>query len=336
MKYNEMIERYIYAVTKNLTPKTRSDVAKELHSIISDMLDERCGDVLPTEHDVRVVLTELGKPAELSEKYNPDGGKYLIGGLYYTKYKLVLKIVLISVAFGMSLAGIITTIMEQNIWYIALSQWFGIVFSGLTFAFAFVTILFSFFYHKGIKIDTQSDSPDDLPPVPNEKTTISRWQPILGIVISVVFVVVFLVAPQIFCVLFTENGEFITVFNLETIRSTWYLIIFFAVLGIIRESVKLIDGRYTRRVMTVSIVTDLLSAALSFWWLMNKKIINPEFVRRMTELFIGEDEAIGRVFANFQYLFLGVIVFALVLDVITAIIKSLKYAENSENGIMHA
>ena len=80
---SELIRRYIYAVTKRLPRKSREDVAKELNTLIADMLEERCGQVLPTEKDVRVVLTELGTPAELYDQYSGEGKKCLIGPPYY-------------------------------------------------------------------------------------------------------------------------------------------------------------------------------------------------------------------------------------------------------------
>ena len=70
---SELIRRYVYAVTKRLPRKSREDVAKELNTLIADMLEERCGQVLPTEKDVRVVLTELGTPAELYDQYSGEG-----------------------------------------------------------------------------------------------------------------------------------------------------------------------------------------------------------------------------------------------------------------------
>ena len=76
---NDMIERYIYAVTKRMNPKVREDVSMELRGLIDDMLLERCGDETPTDKDVRVVLTELGTPQELYAKYDDDKDKGLIG-----------------------------------------------------------------------------------------------------------------------------------------------------------------------------------------------------------------------------------------------------------------
>ena len=74
MNKNEQIERYVYAVVRQLPAKQRGDIELELKSLINDMLEERCGDVTPTERDVNVVLAELGKPSELAARYDPDGG----------------------------------------------------------------------------------------------------------------------------------------------------------------------------------------------------------------------------------------------------------------------
>ena len=104
---NDLIERYIYAVTKRLPGKTREDVARELRTLIEDMLKERCGEVTPSDKDIRVVLTELGTPNELYEQYAGDGKRCLIGPPYYTTYVFVMKIVLICVAFGMTLSAVL-------------------------------------------------------------------------------------------------------------------------------------------------------------------------------------------------------------------------------------
>ena len=86
MVKNDLIERYVYAVTKYMKADLKKDVSAELETIIQDMLEERCGDVMPTEHDIRVVLTELGTPAELASKYKSETQDCLIGQPYYNLY----------------------------------------------------------------------------------------------------------------------------------------------------------------------------------------------------------------------------------------------------------
>ena len=163
---------------------------------------------------------------------------------------------------------------------------------------------------------------DDLPPVPKKKQQISRGETIFGIGISVVFLIVFLVCPQIFCAI-TKDGELIPILSTEVVRNTWYIIVIFSALGIIREIVKLLDGKYTGRVVITTVITDLLSALCSFWWLLRKDIINPEFAGKIGELFEGDGAFITEIFSHFQYFFLGVILFALLLDIMNAVIKGI-------------
>lgn len=323
---NNLIERYIYAVTKRMSAKVRNDVSDEIRSLIEDMLAERCGDVLPTEKDIKVVLTELGSPQEITEKYNTDNKNCLIGYPYYSTYKLILKTVSICTIFGICLSAIIIQIISPppEIWYESVLEWFTKIISGLIFAFSFVTLLFAFFYHKDIKIK-EIFNLEHLPPTPKENQIIAKWQPIANIGLIVVFLIVFLVAPQIFGVfLTTTTNEFIPIFNIEVIRNSWYILVLFSALGIIREIIKLIEGRYNKSVMLTSIIVDIISIALAFYWLLNDKIINPRFIDNVNILFTGEEGFIPTMFSNSQYFFLGVMVFALLLDAFITIIKTIR------------
>lgn len=326
---HELIDRYIYAVTKNLPHSIRKDVAAELMSIISDMLDERCGEVSPTDKDIRVVLAELGTPSELSEKYDPEKKKCLIGSPYYSTYKFVLKVVIICTAFGMAISGLITQIIEPMApWYVAVLQWFGMMFYGIIFAFTFITVLFAVFYHKEVRLYNSKDSLDSLPPVPKGKETIHKWESIFGIAFSIFFITVFLFAPQIFCAIFPDSNEFIPIFNIATVKSSWYIIVLFGGIGVIKETVKLIEGRYNNKVMVTTIIANFLSVILAFSWLLNENIINPTFTSGINNMFKWEGGFILGVFGNFQYFFLGIILFALVIDTITTVFNTLRSKNN--------
>lgn len=325
---SDLIERYIYAVTRRLPGKTRRDVAKELQTLIADMLEERCGEITPTEKDIRVVLTELGTPAELYEKYDNDSHQSLIGQPYYSTYKFVLKIVLICVALGMTIAYPLSYLADgkEFLWWKAVWEWLGMMWSALLSAFGILTALFVFFERREIALDGMGTGLDNLPPVPEKKERISKAESVLGIVFSIAFVTVFLACPQIF-VAVRQKGEaavMLPIFDTEVVRSTWYVILLFGVLGIVSEIVKLLDGKYTKRVVVTTVVTDLLSAVLAFIWLCRQGILNPQFTEAVKEMFEGEGAFIGTVFANFQYFFLSVMVFALVLDSITTVVKWLR------------
>lgn len=320
---NDLIERYLYAATRRLPRKQREDVARELRGLVDDMLCERCGDRTPEEKDIRIVLTELGSPQELYAKYDEDAQKCLIGQPYYGTYVFVLKIVLACAAFGLTVSAGILQLLEPQAWYGAVAQWLAMLWQGLLSAFAFVTVLFSVFYRKGIKISEPFNF-DDLPPVPQKKQEISKWECIAGIALSVLFTVVFLAVPQIFCVLITEDGGLLPIIDIHAARGTWYIILLFAACGIGREVVKLMEGRYNQKVLAVTLAVDGISALLAIWWLLGFDLINPDFLASMPVVFTGSREFALWIFTNFQRLFLGVMLLALGIDAVETSVRTLR------------
>lgn len=325
---NDLIERYIYAVTKKLPLKIRQDVSIELNSLIYDMLDERCGDISPSEKDIRVVLTELGTPSELAEQYNPDKDKCLIGSPYYSQYIFVLKIVLICTAGGTFLAKFIDCMISGNAQplYAVLDIISSIIF-GVVIAYAVVTFIFTILYHKKIKINSLNESLDNLPPVPSKITKISKAECIFGIVFSLIFAIVFIATPQIIGFVNTDN-QFISFLDTDAIHSAWYIILIFALTGIVKEIIKLTEGTYTLKATLAVIIDDVISAITAVVWLLNFKIVNPEFTNQIL-LLSGSNNPdstaiITKLFDNFNYFFLAVMMFALTLECVTTIIKHIE------------
>lgn len=328
MVKNDLIDRYIYAVIKHMKSAMKKDVAAELETIIQDMLEERCEDVTPTERDIKVVLTELGTPNELASKYKGETQDCLIGQPYYSLYVYVLKIVTVCISGGMLLAQIMAALTSHTIWYIAIYRTIGGIFGGILTGFAFVTLLFAFFYKKGIKVDRLNDGIDNLPPVPQKSYRISKVDAIVGIVFSVIFTLVFLVCPQILCIAFVKNGVGVyePLFNLEYIRQTWYFILVFGILGVTRDSVRLIDGSYTKRVMLVTIITNIIDGALTIIWLLNDRIMNSGFFDGIEQLLGTDAEGISHVFIHYNKVFLSIIILALTINCIETVVKAVKYS----------
>ena len=324
---SDLIERYIYAVEKRLPYKQRADIKKELHTLIADMLEQRCGDLPPTEHDIRVVLTELGTPSELAEKYNPDKYHALIGQPYYGKYKFILKIVLLAVAGGLTIAAFITTLLGEppQVPFFRFMEWIGGLIMGELYAFAFVTGLFAFFERKGVKLD-EDDVLGDLPPVPEKNERISRGETIVGIVFSIAFLLLFLwLAPSVIGI-YNTNG-FVPMFNQEVLLRLWPLLLLITGVGIAKEVVKMLEGRYTFKVAFTTLITGILSLGLFVLLFFTKDIVNPAFLPGVTALF-GVNDTVGHaVLGNVPVFFFGVIIFAHILDIVMAFVKAYRFRQ---------
>lgn len=321
---NELIDRYVYAVTRRLPARLRNDIDKELHSLIEDMLEARCGGLMPEDCDVRVILTELGTPSELAMRYMPEGRDHLIGPAYYSQYKMVTGIVLASVTFGLVLSGFISFFTDSSeSLYFTLFSWIGTLITGLIAAFGAVTFIFAVFERKNIALNFGGSELDSLPPVPEKKSVIPKGEPIAGIIFSVIFCVIFLAAPQIICAKFGADQPFIPVFNVDLIHQLWYIFVALTILGIARESFKLYEGRYTKRLAIVTVVSDILSAALTLVLLSSQQILNSAFIAGASPIL--SNEVVTGILTYFNLFFMAVILFCLLLDMGVTLFKGFWY-----------
>lgn len=327
MSEYDLIERYIYAVTKKLPKRMREDISKELYSLIMDMLESRCGEIKPTDKDIRVVLTELGTPSDLANNYLPEKVNYLIGPEYYQAYKTILLIVIAATSFGMVLSGCILLIIGSDEFNSILNfmKWIGNTFFSIIMVFAFITFFFAFFERRGIKIDINENSLDELPPVPSKEELIPRSGTIFSISFSIIFCILFLLIPQIFS--FTDGKIWIPIFNVSSIQHMWYLFIIYMLCSLLRDFYKFHIGRYTKKLAIISIISNFLSIIPAYFFTHTYSLMNHDFIIKISSYLNTEKDTVFILFImnNIPSIFFAVIVFALILDSVTTAIKAYQY-----------
>lgn len=318
----ELKERYVYASTKRLPNKTKKDIAKELETLIDDMLTERCGDSEPTEKDMRVIIAELGQPSEIHSKYSSNADKSLISPPYYEPYIFLIKIVTACVFFGITLAIIIAGVSSSQSVGKMLFTWFTTLATSLCISFSFITILFAIFSRKGVDLRDFDDEINNLQPVPKTNLRISKAESIFSIVLCVIFAIVLLAIPDAFCAVL--NGKVIRIFNYEVLRSAWVWIILFTGIGIFRESIALIDGKYTKRLLYITFVSNLATVICGFMIFIKESIINQDLILTLLANSHGSNMFLSRILTNANLLFLGFIIFAAILDIADTLWKYYK------------
>lgn len=323
----DLMERYIFAVTRRLPEKNREDIEKELRSIIEDMLDQN-PEAEPREAKVIKVLQELGDPDILADNYR-DSKRYLIGPHLFSKYLMVLKIVLIAVFGGVSIAAIISIITQDQTIGVALGTYIGSAFSGMMQAFAWVTLSFALVERSGKTVSSPSDwEVSDLPHIPVKQALIPRSEPIASIIFSTIFLIIFWSALHLFGVgYFTEQTGLVIVpiFNLELIDSFRWLIIGGFIITIVKEVLKLIAGRWSLKLSFAVAALSLVSLGLAVAVLTNPNVWNPSFVADLTsQMDIGLD--IARVWGMITNNIVFVMIIAFLLEAATALYKGYKYS----------
>ena len=321
----DIINRYIYAVTKQLPRRLRADLEMELRGLIEDVLSERCGGAPPQDDDLHEVLSELGTPLQLAAKYDPNGEKSLIGPPYYTVYKNVLMVVWAAILIASCVVAVIDFIFgTQEIWYL----WFMDSISGgvqrCIGGFALVTAVFAFMSHKKISVDRVYSDLNELPPVPSKNEAISRTESIVGIVASVLMTTFLLGAPNVFVVYIVEENRQFPIFNTSFLREYWYIVLFIAILGIADEIVQLIEGRYNKRVAISSVVTGIPSICLLGLLLGRGQFFSPEFMEMLRR--IAAESNFAETWLNrLPGIVLMLLVFGILLSISITVYRSWKY-----------
>ncbi len=336
---NDLIDRYVYQVVKQLPQAQRADIEKELRGLIDDMLSARTAS--PGKADVEAVLKELGHPFELAAKYKGNS-RFLIGPEYFDTYWLILKIVLAAVAFGMALAQIIGNIVTppQNVW-VTIGMFFATIFSGLVQAFAWVTAVFAIMEHFARERPWKRSEwkPGDLPPVPEQKAQIKKSEPIVGIIFSILWLILITTAPQLLGVYFLQPGEsasvigatvpnIVPIFNLTALQQLMPFVVIIICLGIVKEVFRLAEGRYTVRLAIATTIINAASLILFIWVYGGPAIWNPNFVTTLSAGW-GADSTVAHIWSIFPKILVGLAVFGNVVDSITAFARALRHREPS-------
>jgi hypothetical protein len=283
----ELIERYIYAVTKSFPKKQKLEIEEELKANIEDMLEQNTSNE-SHEEKVKKVLLELGDPEILSDNYR-GSKKFLIGPVYYELYLMVLKIVVAAVVGGISIALFIKSFFTANIDIANIGlEYLTSIFSGAMQAFAWTTIIFIIIERNNAKLrdeleDKESWNLTKLPILPNRKTQIPVSEPIAAIIFTTIFFSVFLgilySAPEVLAVYFERAGEMIRIpiFNLEVLTGyrPWFIGIFF--LSILKEIFSLYYRKWNLKNSLISIVIITITAILGLVIITDNSLWNPDF-----------------------------------------------------------
>ncbi|MEA4812361.1 MAG: hypothetical protein VB108_07330 [Anaerolineaceae bacterium] len=311
MDNNNLIERYIYAVTKQLPESKRDDVSMELRSSIEDMLEAKAQGAEASAGQVRDLLNEMGNPAELAEKYQGRATRALIGQPHYDYYKQILPIAILIVASGIILGQTIDYFsngLSGTSFALFLLKTFEDIFSGSLMMLAWVTLIFAILHRTGAKIQSQTDFLDHLPELPNAETCIPRAESIIGIVFSLIFLVIFLfVVPS-------PSSTFLNGLDPAVHASSRWMILGLGLVNLLREIVRLVEGQKSRLVLFAGIFSAVLSSVLAYLWLSQPGLISQAVIQHLKSL--GLEESQQHFITWVPKIILGGIVFGSAIEII--------------------
>ena len=287
----ELMQRYIYQVTRRLAKDQREETARELEELITDMAEQK---------GMEEALKELGDPAAFAQKYREEPG-WVIGPEYAEDYRWLLKIVLAAVALSVVVSGVVQGALQRDGAGI-LTEAVSSAVSGALSAVGAVTVLFMILERRKIRVDFRKEFrmaegngaerrkwvPMLLPPVPDSRAEIKRSDEAVNLIFEALLAGLMIFAPWLFGAYAFEDGTFIRtipIFNLERWNIILPVLLISLAAGFSDDVVRLVCGCYCRTVLIVCLVSGAVQAVFAWILLKGLPFFNPSFVQELRQEF---------------------------------------------------
>lgn len=319
-----MIERYIFAVTKELPEDIRQETTTDLRKRISSQLKKKSSQ-LSEDEKIREVLLELGPPKILANRYRGKE-RYLIGPRYFERYLYVLKIVALSIFIGLTVVHGFSVLFSVESLIEVLGGYIGTLFAALLQGVALVTGIFALLEYNDVTLSEKTKNkawdPSQLPAIPKKKAIISRGESVVTILFLTLVLTLLFFSPEAVGIYYTigETMKFIPLFNLPALPLFRSLIFVSFIIEIMIEVVKILKGRWTRNLAVLVTVLNVLSMGLIIYALINTNIWNEELISKINSLSLNSFNEL------LNFILLGMLVVT-ITESATALYKGFKYGE---------
>ena len=293
-----LIETYVYEVTRRLPEKSRNDIALELTSTIEDTLPENY-----SENEVMEALSKLGDPAQLAASYR-ETPNYLIGPKVYDVYMRTMKIIIPWVILITILVHVVESIVlfsgEESLLTVmikAIGMIIGNIIHALIQTFFWVTITFIFIERIGLANTNDPITKFGVKWTPEalkhvyvipKKKAISKVEIILGFVWTAIWVAFYFNAEYFAGIYRSTNGEglqmIMPAFDQTVLLSYWPIVLPFALFEIGLGIYKWKNKQWTMKLVSINAAIKVLSLIAFIVIASNPNLINEEFAPYMANL----------------------------------------------------
>ena len=312
-----LIDRYVYDVTRRLPERQQEDVGKELRVEIEAMAEDEAQGKKPTKKHIFDVLMRMGDPAVLADQY-AERQRYIIGPVYFGTYLQVLKtvmLIVVPIIIFLTFTGKLTTINDHFI-----TSFFHSIGAGVEVAmhiFFWVTLTFFLVERYGDKKDIPSETwtPDKLPALP-ARQRISKTDALVGASWSVLAVwACVLQIPEIHRLLAPD----VPLFFSPAMWPYWTLaLLAWSIVSLGAEIMKLVIGGWTGLMTSVITIVNLVVIGY-FISLITfiKPVVNPEFTQAVAHV-LNKPDVTGGIDISVK-IFVAVIVAISIFEIYEAV-----------------
>jgi len=315
-----MIERYVVAVTKRVPANQRKDIEVELRSLIEDELSQ--GENVSVED----VLLKLGNPNDLADNYL-DHKRFIIGPALYDLYITIIKIVIPAVLLGITILLIIGYVANQDLTFWAfLGNLIGSWWSATLQAFAFITVGFAIaeHYNKGKEFE-EKWHPDMLPELKAVQKNIKIGESITGIIVGVIALIVFNVSPEVIAIYSLSDGvQTAIIFNLTVLNSLLLFVNLSILLGIAKELAKILIGKYNWTLFVLNSILSIMVLVITIYVVKQPGLLNSNINTDLASMGMNLEINVLTIFEQVPAVVIILTIFVFVAESLTTFINTYK------------
>jgi len=163
----------------------------------------------------------------------------------------------------------------------------------------------------------------------DKKLKISVFEPVMGIIISLIATIVFLGFPHIITVVLI-GGPVIPTFYEDIIRSLWIPIVLWLIFRLVVDVSYLVERKYTKRLANIALVGNLLTAICTFIIFISIRIVNIDFINFVYDYYGSIAMWFANILARPNLIILVIIMIVLILESINVYKKGYKSKKKEE------
>ncbi len=320
------IEIYVSECVKHLPKKHRKDVALELQSEITTMVEESEQSGLEKTKAVEQVLTEMGDPKKLADQYL-NRKAYLIGPMYFPTYIRLLKVVMMAVFIGLTVAYAVGVVFNNDITVMGFIEYLAGLFNAEMQVLAWITVIFALIEksEKPLveKVDVETWTVKDLPKSIDQKQKSERIEGIAGLVFVTILLILFNFEFDLLGVYIFSNGQLsdlVPIFRVDTINQwlPWFNVIF--ALSIISNIIKAASIHRSKNMEYFLVTLSCVSLAVFIWVVYSFDLFNPS----LAEVVAPNNQAFESMWQGLTGSVIWVVAIIVLVDIFIRVYKLLK------------
>lgn len=320
----DLVEGYLYEVTKSLPRKERSDVYENLELEINEKIELRKESNIETKEEVLSVLEEYGNPAEVAARYSHSRKKALVPQPHFSGYSRNKFISFFSTI--LVLGGIyLFNYFFINTFPITVDFVLEVLATvGIAFAIIYITYTLAFSWVSGSRLPNWNRYSKGIKPEPTKQSRVSVFEIVFQVILSTLLFVVIGLGRDLLGINI-ENFDLIP----NIVIPFMVIIVAAYFINVINIAYKEIDRRYTLGVLFSTILTNLLVMGIAFYIFVMENSISQNFTNWLAGM-LPENTLITNLVNNFGLVVFLIIALFAVIDIITT---ALGYHNNKKDSV---